>query len=130
MIIFDVLSQLESYVPAAPLLKHVITIMDRSLPYKEEPGVYTCKEESSVSYTVEKLELSPGGKEFTVSEGERAVIITLNGDQIVSSSNSETVYKMPEGRFLLLSPGAYKKGMVDTDYMVIDMVTFRLPIKG
>ena len=50
--IFDTLSQLETYVPVVPAMAHVITVMDRSLPYERKDGTYACDEDESVTYRV------------------------------------------------------------------------------
>lgn len=110
MIVFDVLSELESYVPAVPDLKHVITIMDRSLPYEKGTGVYACPESEKVSYRVDSYMTSTKGVELTVEKGTEAVVIALDGEEMVSSAAGDEVFILTEGRFLLLSEGTYKRG--------------------
>lgn len=111
MSIFDVLSELESYVPAVPALRHVITIMDRSLPYEKGTGVYTCPESDKVSYKVDSFLSSDRGIEFTVEPGTEAVVIALDGEEMVSSLSGDQVFILTEGRFLILSAGSYKRGI-------------------
>ncbi len=128
MIIFDTLSELESYLPAVPLLKHVITIMDRSLPYEETVGEYTCKEESKVTYQVDAFLSSDKGISFTVPSGMQKVLIALEGEEIISCEDSSTVLVMSEGRFALLGEGHYKKGMTRSLPEAVKDVIFNLPL--
>ncbi len=127
MIIFDTLSELESYLPAVPLLKHVITIMDRSLPYEESVGEYVCKEEAAVTYQVDAFLTSDKGVSFTVSHGKQAVLIALEGEEIVSSEDSQSAFVMSEGRFILLGEGHYKKGMTRSLPEAVKDVIFTFP---
>lgn len=114
MIIFDTLSQLETYLSSVKLMNHVISIMDRSLPYEAEDGFYSCKEEESVTYTVSSALTSRNGFPFTVEKGSLCVIIALEGEEIVSSLDSSMAFVLSEGRFLLLSEGEYKRGVMTT----------------
>jgi len=111
LIIFDTLSELESYVPALKDLSHVISLLDRSLPYREEPGVHYCPEKRSISYLVDSFMTSTEGYEFTVPENSFAVLVTLDGEQLVSTRENDKVFIMAEGRFLVLSEGVYRKGI-------------------
>ena len=54
MIVFDTLSQLESYQGAFPEIGTIIGVMDRSLPYDQGPGRYDTPEESSVRYIIDE----------------------------------------------------------------------------
>ncbi|MCR5732860.1 MAG: hypothetical protein K6G51_07985 [Sphaerochaetaceae bacterium] len=111
MIIFDTLSELESYLPALKNLINVITLLDRSIPYKDKAGVYSCPENKDVTYSVDNLLTSSKGVEFTIPEGRKGVIVTLEGEQIVSDLNHEKVFILSEGRFLALSEGTYRRGI-------------------
>ena len=125
MIIFDTLSQLETYLSSVKLMNHVISIMDRSLPYEAEDGFY----EESVTYTVSSALTSRNGFPFTVEKGSLCVIIALEGEEIVSSLDSSMAFVLSEGRFLLLSEGEYKRGVMTTLPGNFRDVRFSLPDK-
>ncbi len=124
MIIFDTLSELENYVPALKDLAHVITLLDRSIPYRDSPGVYNCPEKAEVAYLVDAFMTSPKGYEFTVPEGKTSVLVTLEGEQIVSSLEGDKVFIMAEGRFLALSSGVYRKGLASSLPAAVKDVVF------
>ncbi|MGN0907348.1 MAG: hypothetical protein ACI4NM_09375 [Bullifex sp.] len=111
MIVFDTLSELESYENAFHELRNVIEIMDRSLPYRQAEGSYECPENSNVTYTVEKVVTGDKGVPLKVPAGKKAVIITLEGEMVASSLSSDRVFILTEGRFLLAGEGEYRVGL-------------------
>ena len=113
--IFDTLSQLETYVPVVPAMAHVITVMDRSLPYERKDGTYACDEDESVTYRVMSAMSSSGGFEFEVKAGEGALIVALDGEEVVS--------------FLLLGEGRYRRGVSISLPADFRDVVFTFPMK-
>ena len=111
MTLFDTLGQLETYIPVFPDMAHVVSVMDRSLPYDNKDGSYKCPECERVGYTVQSALTSTHGFPFTVREGEKALLIALDGQEIVSSLDSKSVFVLCEGRFVLLGPGDWKRGV-------------------
>ncbi len=126
MIIFDTLSELESYVPALKDLVHVITLLDRSIPYRDKPGTYSCPEKNSVTYVVDSFMTGQKGHEFSVEKGKVAVLVTLEGEQIVSLDDGGKVFIMAEGRFIALSEGTYRKGISTSLPSAVKDVVFTL----
>ena len=126
MIIFDTLSELESYLPALKNLINVITLLDRSIPYRDKAGVYSCPENKDVTYTVETALTSSKGIEFTVPKDKVAVLRTLEGEQIVSTLDHEKVFILSEGRFLALSEGSYRRCVSVNLPVEIKDVTFHI----
>ena len=53
--VFDILSELESYENSFPEIRNVIDIMDRSLPYEKGEGTYSCPENDRVTYSVNEI---------------------------------------------------------------------------
>ena len=106
--IFDTLSQLETYVPVVPAMAHVITVMDRSLPYERKDGTYACDEDESVTYRVMSAMSSSGGFEFEVKAGEGALIVALDG---------------------LLGEGRYRRGVSTSLPADFRDVVFTFPMK-
>ena len=112
MIVFDTLSELESYENAFHELRNVIEIMDRSLPYRQAEGAYECPENSNVTYTVEKVLTGDKGVPLKVPSGKKAVVITMEGEMVASSLSSDRVFILTEGRFLLAGEGEYRVGLL------------------
>ena len=129
MTLFDTLGQLETYVPAFPALARIISVMDRSLPYDQEDGTYSCPEDDSVTYLVTSATSSPHGHPFSVKEGTLSMIVALDGEEIVSNLDSSSVFTMIEGRFLILGPGDYKRGVMTNLPAPFRDVRFTFPDK-
>ena len=108
MIIFDTLGQLESYVPLYREVAHIISVLDRSLPYKDPDGHYEVKENKKMVYDVKTSITSPKGEEIVIPEGKKAMIIALEGEESVSAG-IDAVFTLCEGRFILLGEGTYKR---------------------
>lgn len=109
--IFDILSELESYENSFPEIRNVIDILDRSLPYEKTEGTYICPENDKVTYSVSEILTGDKGISYSVEKNHKALIITLEGVQVVSSSNVDKVFILSEGRFLLLDEGLWKIAM-------------------
>ena len=101
MIVFDTLSYLESYQGAFPEIGTIISVMDRSLPYDQLPGRYDTPEKSEVRYIIDECLSSDKGFDSPGFEGKRVMEIVLEGEEIVSVSDS--VFRLMEGRFLIYS---------------------------
>lgn len=111
MTLFDTLGRLESYLPILPRLEHVITVMDRALPYDNPDGSYKCPECDDVSYAVHSALSSDKGIPFEVEAGSHALIVALDGQEVVSSLDASSVFVMCEGRFVVLGPGSWKRAV-------------------
>lgn len=112
MILFDTLDELESYLMLHPLMQHVITIMDRSLPYDNPPGAYTCQECDLVSYVVDAFVSGDKGQSLVLAKGQTMVEICLEGEELISSTAPEMVFKLSQGRFLLVEgPVELRRGV-------------------
>ena len=109
--VFDILSELESYENSFPEIRNVIDIMDRSLPYEKGEGTYSCPENDRVTYSVNEILTSDKGISFNVEANHSALIITLEGEQVVSSNDVDKVFILSEGRFLLLNEGFWRMAM-------------------
>lgn len=109
--VFDILSELESYENSFPEIRNVIDIMDRSLPYEKGEGTYNCPENDRVTYSVNEILTSDKGISFNVEANHSALIITLEGEQVVSSNDVDKVFILSEGRFLLLNEGFWRIAM-------------------
>ena len=109
--VFDILSELESYENSFPEIRNVIDIMDRSLPYEKGEGTYSCPENDRVTYSVNEILTSDKGISFNVEANHSALIITLEGEQVVSSNDVDKVFTLSEGRFLLLNEGVWRIAM-------------------
>lgn len=109
--IFDILSELESYENSFPEIRNVIDIMDRSLPYEKSEGTYSCPENDKVTYSISEILTGDKGISYSVEKNHKALIITLEGVQVVSSSDVDKVFILSEGRFLLLDEGLWKIAM-------------------
>lgn len=129
MTVFDTLGQLETYLPRFHSLQHVITIMDRSLPYDNPDGDYTCAEDSDVTYMVSTVLTSRAGQPVRVEEGSLALIIALEGQELVSGSRLDEVYVLSQGRFVILGPGEWKRSVMSGDPAPCRDVVFTLPMR-
>ena len=109
--VFDILSELESYENSFPEIRNVIDIMDRSLPYEKGEGTYNCPENDRVTYSVNEILTSDKGISFNVEANHSALIITLEGEQVVSSNDVDKVFILNEGRFLLVNEGVWRIAM-------------------
>ena len=109
--IYDTLSQMESYQTCFRNLAFVISILDRSLPYDKPDGSYVCEENRDVTYVTQSYVTSSKGLPFTVKKGECALLAALDGECLVSTGDSSAVFKVMEGSFILLTEGEYKKGL-------------------
>ena len=109
--VFDILSELESYENSFPEIRNVIDIMDRSLPYEKGEGTYSCPENDRVTYSVNEILTSDNGISFNVEANHSALIITLEGEQVVSSNDVDKVFILSEGRFLLVNEGVWRMAM-------------------
>ena len=109
--VFDILSELESYENSFPEIRNVIDIMDRSLPYEKGEGTYSCPENDRVTYSVNEILTSDKGISFNVEANHSALIITLEGEQVVSSHDVDKVFILSEGRFLLVNEGVWRIAM-------------------
>ncbi len=101
MIVFDTLDELESYQGAFPEIATIIGVMDRSLPYDQNPGHYDTPEKSDVKYIIDENLSSDKGFEAEHHPCMKVMEIVLEGDEIVSVSGS--VFRMESGRFLIYS---------------------------
>ena len=84
---------------------------DRSLPYEKGEGTYSCPENDRVTYSVNEILTSDKGISFNVEANHSALIITLEGEQVVSSNDVDKVFILSEGRFLLLNEGFWRIAM-------------------
>ena len=109
--VFDILSELESYENSFPEIRNVIDIMDRSLPYEKGEGTYNCPENDRVTYSVNEILTSDKGISFNVEANHSALIITLEGEQVVSYNDVDKVFILSEGRFLLVNEGVWRIAM-------------------
>ena len=95
------MDELESYQGAFPEIATIIGVMDRSLPYDQNPGHYDTPEKSDVKYIIDENLSSDKGFEAEHHPGMKVMEIVLEGDEIVSVSGS--VFRMESGRFLIYS---------------------------
>lgn len=123
MIVFDTLDKLEDYVGLRSGLGHVIDVMDRSLPYDEGPGEYMCPEDEKVTYKVDAF-LSGKGFELVPKQGMFTLEIILEGE-CLTSIDSDNVFSMAPGRFLLFSDEhKIKRGMTKNLPVSVKSVVF------
>lgn len=99
MIVFDTLSELESYEGVFPSIRTIIDVMDRSLPYEQGDGEYDTPEKSSVRYVIDSFLTSDKGFEAVKVPGKHVMEIVLEGDEMISLSGS--VLRMQTGRFAI-----------------------------
>ncbi len=110
MIVFDTLSQLESYEGVFPAIRSIIDVMDRSLPYDQGPGSYETHEKSDTSYIIDAFLTSDKGFPATGGGDKNVMEIVLEGDEIVSVDGS--VFRLQPGRFLIYRGNADVKRAV------------------
>ncbi len=108
MIVFDILSELESYVPVFPELATVISVLDRSLPYQEGPGLYETPEKSRVKYLIDEFITSEKGFSDKKARG-KVLEVVLEGEEMISLQGS--VFCLAEGRFIIYDDMNAKRGV-------------------
>ena len=101
MIVFDTLSELESYEGVFSEIRTIIDVMDRSLPYDQGAGRYDTPEKSDVSYIIDEFLTSQRGFPAETHDGNLVMEIVLEGEELISVSGS--VFRMETGRFLIYS---------------------------
>lgn len=101
MIIFDTLDNIELYLKISDKFIHVITVMDRSLPYDQGVGKYKCPECEEVAYEISAYPTTDKGRVEIPSEKEFSLEIVLEGEAVTSINGN--VFVMSPGRFLLSS---------------------------
>ncbi len=110
MIVFDTLSELESYEGVFSEIRTIIDVMDRSLPYDQGKGEYDTPEKSSVKYVIDTFLTSDKGFDGGEKSGSKIMEIVLEGDEIISIDGS--VFRMQPGRFVLYSgDSVIKRGL-------------------
>ena len=110
MIVFDTLSELESYEGVFSEIRTIIDVMDRSLPYDQGKGEYDTPEKSNVKYVIDTFLTSDKGFDGGERKGSKIMEIVLEGDEIISIDGS--VFRMQPGRFILYSgDSAIKRGL-------------------
>lgn len=127
MIIFDVLDYLESYQLIYPALSQVISVLDRSLPYKQPGGLYTHPECRDMEYRVEELVSGPG-LVYKAKKGFFTLEITLEGVQLISPLDEGGAFNLTIGRFILTDE-SYKRGICQDRAEPIKTVQFYIPVK-
>ncbi len=123
--LFDILENLEWYVNLYPSLKRVIGIMDRSLPYQDEPGIHQV---DGISYEVLSY---PGGSDSRIKRSEQTQMhCILEGEELLSLEENElptVVIMATEGRFVILRGGeSYKSSMQMANDRNVKKVIFTL----
>ncbi len=123
--LFDILENLEWYVGLYPSLERVIGIMDRSLPYRDEPGSYQV---DGVSYEVLSY---PGGSDSMVKRANHTQLhCVLEGEELLSLEENglpSVVIMATEGRFVILREGeSYKNSMQMANDRNVKKVIFTL----
>lgn len=101
MLVFDTLSELESYQGVFPDIAHIITVMDRSFPYEQGPGRYEVPEKKEVKYLIDTAMTSDKGFMAPHYPGKTIMEIILEGEEVLSVEDS--VLKLAPGRFALYS---------------------------
>jgi beta-galactosidase beta subunit len=99
----DLLDNLEWYRTLHPAMQGIITIMDRSIPYNDEPGTYTV---DGISYQVMEYESVPSGV-LDQAEGNQ-IHILLEGEELLSlqrGASVEVVTQCTTGLFVMLRNG-------------------------
>ncbi|HKM06321.1 MAG TPA: hypothetical protein VJ869_04970 [Sphaerochaeta sp.] len=123
--LFDILENLEWYVSLYPSLQRVIGIMDRSLPYQDEPGTYQI---DGVSYEVLSY---PGGSDSMIKRADHTQMhCILEGEELLSLEENDlpsVVIMATEGRFVVLREGeSYKSSMQMANDRNVKKVIFTL----
>lgn len=125
MIIFDTLDNLELYQGISDKILGLITVMDRSLPYDQGPGRYTCPEDDKIVYEIDAYPTTREGRLEMPSEREYSMEIVLEGES-VTSVGSDNVFVMAPGRFLLMKgETGVKRRMTRNIYKSVKSVIFR-----
>ncbi|MGE4453970.1 MAG: YhcH/YjgK/YiaL family protein [Sphaerochaeta sp.] len=124
--LIDLLDNLEWYRALHPAMQGIITIMDRSLPYQEEPGTYTV---DGISYEVMEYESSESGEIHQANETE--VHILLEGEELFSLQRGSTVDVVTQcttGLFVVLRQGeSYRHKQQIHTQLRVKKVVFSLP---
>ena len=107
MMVYDTLSELESYLGPFPEIGVIISVLDRSLPYEAGPGRYDTPEKSDVIYYVDEFLTSDQGFAPEIFSGKRVMEIVLDGEELLSVGGS--VFRMGEGAFLIYEGDAETK---------------------
>ncbi len=122
----DLLDNLEWYRALHPAMQGIITIMDRSFPYDDEPGIYTVDD---ISYQVMGYESSVEG-ELDQAESNQVHII-LEGEELFSLQRRESVEVVMQstvGLFVLLRKGERFRHMQNRITQTkVKKVVFTLP---
>lgn len=123
--LFDILENLEWYLCLYPSLERVIGIMDRSIPYRDEPGVYQV---DGVSYEVQ---LYPGGSDSMIKYADHTQMhVILEGEELLSLEEGDepsVVIMATEGRFVIFREGEhYKSSMQMANDKEVKKVIFTL----
>nr|WP_319775816.1 hypothetical protein [uncultured Sphaerochaeta sp.] len=122
----DLLDNLEWYRALHPAMQGIITIMDRSLPYDDEEGMYTV---DGIPYKVMEYESSVAG-ELDQAVGNQ-VHILLEGEEILSLQREalvEVVTQCTTGLFVMLRKGErFRHKQNRTSQTKVRKVIFTLP---
>lgn len=123
--LFDILENLEWYLSLYPSLERVIGILDRSLPYQDEPGQYQV---DGISYEVLSY---PGGSYSMIKRADHTQLhCILEGEELFSLEEHEqpsVVIMATEGRFIILREGeSYKNSMQMANDRSVKKVIFSL----
>ncbi len=123
--LFDILENMEWYLSLYPSLERVIGIMDRSLPYRDEPGSYQV---DGLSYEVLSY---PGGSDSMIRRADHTQLhCILEGEELLSLEQNEepaVVIMATEGRFVILREGEfYKSSMQMANDRSVKKVVFKL----
>lgn len=146
--IFDILDQLEMYIPVLPALRVVADVMDHDDVYEKECGTYSTYDEK-VSYTVMECKTSVEGRQFEFHKNHTCVQIVLRGQELMSttwrelkrqcetfSENADvgfldaepiSVLQATQGRFAVFFPGEpFKTGVAYGEPAVVKKVIFKV----
>jgi beta-galactosidase beta subunit len=123
--LFDILENLEWYVNLYPSLKRVIGIMDRSLPYQDEPGAHQV---DGIFYEVLSYQ---GGSDSMIRRSDHTQMhCILEGEELLSLEENEApsvVIMATEVRFVILREGeSYKSSMQMANDRGVKKVIFTL----
>ncbi len=125
--VLDVLDTLEWYRVLHPRMQGLITILDRSLPYDDEPGSYTV---DGITYEVVSYTTDALGKVETALETE--VHVLLEGEELISLQENglpRVVNRFSTGMFVLFHPQEqYRHRQMQNSTTAVKKVVFRLPV--
>ncbi len=146
--IFDTLSNLETYAAVIPSLVSVAEAMDHDDIYSLSPGVYNTPN-PRVSYAVSETSTTASDQPFRFHRKRTVVEIVLSGEELVSTSwrelcekdgryskdtdtgflNAEPVsaFRASQGRFFAFLPGEpYKSGVSGVESGPVRRVVFTI----